>query len=83
VNFALGLSPIGWWRFTWTTALGIVPVTALVVVFGSHLLDWRALLAMTLVATAGGLGGYWIMRSRRRVAPHPLPRPSVDTVERH
>jgi uncharacterized membrane protein YdjX (TVP38/TMEM64 family) len=62
VNFALGLSTISWWRFTWTTAIGILPVTVFVVVFGAHLNDWRMLVLMTL---AGGLvawGGYRLWR---------------------
>lgn len=69
VNYALGLSPIGWWRFTWTTAVGIVPVTALVVVFGAHLTDWRLVLWLTLVAVVLGLVGYRVMRARQPVPP--------------
>jgi uncharacterized membrane protein YdjX (TVP38/TMEM64 family) len=71
VNFALGLSAIGWWRFTWTTAIGILPVTVFVVVFGAHLHDWRMLMLMTL---AGGLVawfGYRLWRRRRLHLPAP------------
>ena len=71
VNYALGLSPLCWWRFTWTTALGIVPVTALVVVFGAHLTDWRMLLLMTLAAVMIGLVGYWVMRTRQTTPLQP------------
>ena len=67
VNFALGLSPIGWWRFTWTTAVGIVPVTVFVVVFGAHLDDWRILLLVTLAACLVGWIGYRFWRIRRRL----------------
>jgi uncharacterized membrane protein YdjX (TVP38/TMEM64 family) len=76
LNFALGLSPIHWWRFTWTTGAGIVPVTALIVVFGAHLDDWRVLLLMLLVAVVIGLGGYRVLRSRRPSSrpPHALTR---------
>jgi uncharacterized membrane protein YdjX (TVP38/TMEM64 family) len=65
INFALGLSPIGWWRFTWTTALGIVPVTVVVVVFGAHLDDWRMLVLMTLAVCLVGWIGYRCWRTRR------------------
>jgi uncharacterized membrane protein YdjX (TVP38/TMEM64 family) len=65
INFALGLSPIGWWRFTWTTGLGIVPVTVFVVVFGAHLDDWRMLVLMTLAACLVGWIGYRCWRTRR------------------
>jgi uncharacterized membrane protein YdjX (TVP38/TMEM64 family) len=67
VNFALGLSPVGWWRFTWTTALGILPVTVFVVVFGAHLDDWRMLLLMSVAAGLVGWIGYRFWRTRRRM----------------
>jgi uncharacterized membrane protein YdjX (TVP38/TMEM64 family) len=67
VNFALGLSPIGWWRFTWTTAVGILPVTVCVVVFGAHLDDWRILLLVTLAACLVGWISYRCWRVRRRM----------------
>jgi uncharacterized membrane protein YdjX (TVP38/TMEM64 family) len=72
VNFALGLSPIGWWRFTWTTAIGILPVTVFVVIFGAHLDDWRMLLLMTLAACVVSWIGYRLWRTRRRIY---LPKP--------
>lgn len=72
VNFALGLSPIGWWRFTWTTAIGILPVTVFVVIFGAHLHDWRMLLLMTLGACVVSWIGYRLWRPRRRLY---LPEP--------
>lgn len=64
INFALGLSPIGWWRFTWTTGVGIVPVTVFVVVFGAHLGDWHMLVLMTLATVLVGLGSYRMWRWR-------------------
>jgi uncharacterized membrane protein YdjX (TVP38/TMEM64 family) len=72
VNVALGLTRITWWRFTWTTGVGIVPVTAVVVVFGAHLDDWRVLVLMTLAALLVCLGGYGILR-RRYSALHRRP----------
>jgi uncharacterized membrane protein YdjX (TVP38/TMEM64 family) len=66
INYALGLSPIGWWRFTWTTGVGIIPVTVFVVVFGAHLGDWWVLALMSVVAVLVGLGGYLLLRYRQR-----------------
>jgi uncharacterized membrane protein YdjX (TVP38/TMEM64 family) len=42
INFAAGLTRISWWTFAWTTGLGIIPMTGLMVVMGSrlHLLPW-------------------------------------------
>lgn len=64
VNFALGLTTLGWWRFTWTTAVGIVPATAVMVALGAHLYDWRVLVALSLAAIVVALGGYWVLRRR-------------------
>lgn len=76
VNFALGLSPLGWWRFLWTTGVGILPVTVLVVAFGAYLEDWRVLLLMTVLAILFGFAGYCVLRSRRVTTPsqHPIRR---------
>lgn len=38
VNYAAGLAGIGWWRFIWTTALGILPAITASVLVGSHML---------------------------------------------
>lgn len=64
INYALGLSPIGWWRFAWTTGVGIMPLTVFMVVFGAHLRDWRVLVLMTGAALLVGLGGCMLLRSR-------------------
>ncbi len=66
VNFVLGCSTIGWWRLTWTTALGIVPVTLVSVSLGAHWRDWRVILAFCGAAFVVAMIGYAIMRSRTR-----------------
>ena len=48
VNYAAGLTRVTWWTFTWTTALGILPMTILMVVLGEQmrepaLMDWAFL----------------------------------------
>lgn len=37
VNFGAGLSAVSWWTFIWTTGLGIVPVTVLMMILGESL----------------------------------------------
>ncbi len=64
VNFALGVTAVSWWRFTWTTAVGIVPLTAATVGFGAHLNNWRMLLVLTVVAVGVTLGGWLLLRRR-------------------
>ena len=43
VNYAAGLTKISWWTFIWTTALGILPMTTLMVTMGASInnLDWQ------------------------------------------
>ena len=65
INFALGLTTISWWRFGWTTAVGIVPATVLMVTFGAHLSDWRILVLMVLAALLLCLGGYAVLNRRQ------------------
>jgi uncharacterized membrane protein YdjX (TVP38/TMEM64 family) len=37
VNYAAGLAGVGLWKFTWTTAVGIVPIATASVLVGSHM----------------------------------------------
>lgn len=42
VNYAAGLTRISWWTFTWATAIGILPMTFLMVLMGDNIenLEW-------------------------------------------
>lgn len=67
INYAAGLTRMGWWTFAWTTGLGILPLTVLFVLMGDHIetLDrgaW-ALLAVGAVAL-------WLVL-RRHLRPGP------------
>ena len=67
VNYAAGLTPISWWTFLWTTGLGILPVTMLLVVTGDEVWNghgnaWIYLLA---VAVIGALL-WWFFARRQR-----------------
>ncbi len=44
INYAAGISRISWWTFIWTTGIGILPLTILMVVMGDwiHVLPWWA-----------------------------------------
>ena len=43
INYAAGLTRISWWTFTWTTGLGILPLTALMVYMGDNFeaMSWQ------------------------------------------
>jgi len=39
VNYGAGLTDVSWWRFTWTTAIGILPLTILMAMIGDQMRD--------------------------------------------
>ena len=54
INYAAGLTRMSWWTFTWVTGLGILPLTALMVIMGHHIKSlpwvvWLILLSIGLV----------------------------------
>lgn len=62
INYVAGLAGISWWTFTWATALGILPMTALMVVMGARMdtLPWQA----WLIVLSGGVV-LWLLLRRR------------------
>jgi uncharacterized membrane protein YdjX (TVP38/TMEM64 family) len=63
INYAAGLTGLGWWTFLWTTGLGILPLTVVSVVVGAHML--RAPWQLWLVF---GLGAIVLWLVCRRIA---------------
>lgn len=70
INYAAGLTPISWWTFLWTTGLGILPITALLVVTGDEVWNGSgtAWIYLTAVAAAGAV--LWWFFARRQRAGH-------------
>ena len=68
INYAAGLSRVGWWTFAWTTGLGILPVTVLMAALGEGFdrLPWT--LWLLLAAVAVGLL-LWLGRAAHRLDP--------------
>lgn len=54
INYAAGLTKIGWWTFFWTTGIGILPLTTLMVYMGAtmHTLSWQILLFVSAICIA-------------------------------
>lgn len=52
VNYAAGLTRISWWTFAWTTGLGILPMTVLMVALGDSFdaLPWELWLVVVAAA---------------------------------
>jgi uncharacterized membrane protein YdjX (TVP38/TMEM64 family) len=57
INYAAGLTRISWWTFVWTTSVGILPLTVLMVYLGAQMtaVGWPYLLA----TSAGGIVAIW------------------------
>jgi uncharacterized membrane protein YdjX (TVP38/TMEM64 family) len=66
INYAAGLTPISWWTFLWTTGIGILPITTLLVVTGDQVWNGSgdAWIYLVAVAAAGTL--VWYLLARRR-----------------
>jgi uncharacterized membrane protein YdjX (TVP38/TMEM64 family) len=83
LNYVAGLTRMSWWTFTWTTGLGILPITVLVVVMGSRihqlpLWTWGAL-------ALGGVLLWWgahRIYARLKTPPPITPRPRPDHAPR-
>jgi uncharacterized membrane protein YdjX (TVP38/TMEM64 family) len=58
INYAAGVLDVGWWRFLWTTSLGILPITVASVALGDQL-------------TGSDVGR---VARRQRAPARPLPR---------
>lgn len=72
VCYAAGAARVPVWRFTWTTALGYLPITALAVYFGTRL-EGLSLSDPLVLGTAVALlllllAGHWAMRRGARDA---------------
>ena len=57
MNYAAGLLNVTWWTFAWTTGLGILPMTFLMVFMGDqiHRLPWQAWFLLLLVGICLGI----------------------------
>ena len=64
INYAAGATGVGWWRFLWTTGLGILPITVASVVLGDRLLaaSWQTWAAVAAGLVLIGLALRWLRR---------------------
>lgn len=51
INYGAGMTKVSWWTFTWTTGIGILPITVIMVLLGNRvdILPWWAWLALLVV----------------------------------
>ncbi len=66
INYAAGLTRVGWGTFLWTTGLGILPLTVLMVWMGDRMMEltWPWLLGLSVSGIAVVCGGHWWVRKR-------------------
>lgn len=64
INYAAGLTRVSWWTFLWTTGIGILPLTTLMVYMGAQMshLSWEWLLAVSAVCIAIMAVLHWYKR---------------------
>ena len=67
INYAAGLTRVGWWSFLWTTALGILPMTLLMTYLGATMvqLSWPWILAVSALGIGIVLLAHGYFRRRR------------------
>jgi uncharacterized membrane protein YdjX (TVP38/TMEM64 family) len=68
INYAAGLTPISWWTFLWTTALGILPITILLVGTGDRVWNGSGDSWIYLVTLAALSALIWLFIARRHDA---------------
>lgn len=66
INYCAGLTRVGWGTFLWTTGLGIVPLTVLMVWMGDRMMEltWPWLLGLAAAGIVVVCGGHWWARRR-------------------
>lgn len=66
INYMAGLTKVSWWTFSWSTGLGILPVTVLMAALGDQMLEnsWWTISLLLLVAAIVILGFRWLVRRR-------------------
>ena len=68
INYGAGLTRVSWATFLWTTGVGILPSTVLMVWMGASMADltWPWLLGVSAAGIATVVAGHWYLRGRRR-----------------
>jgi len=66
INYCAGLTRVSWGTFLWTTGLGIVPLTVLMVWMGASMMEltWPWLLGLAAAGIVVVCGGHWWARKR-------------------
>lgn len=66
INYAAGLTQVSWLTFLWTTAIGILPLTTLMVYLGAAMvaLQWEWIFGVSAFGIVVICGGHWLAKRR-------------------
>ncbi|MGI9352788.1 MAG: TVP38/TMEM64 family protein [Rhizobiaceae bacterium] len=69
INYAAGLTKIDWKTFFWTTGVGILPLTTLMVYMGAQMrhLSWEWLFSLSAICIAIMAVLHWYRRNRKNI----------------
>lgn len=73
INYAAGLTRISWWTFVWSTGLGILPLTVIMVVMGDRIetMSWELWLALLVGGAVLWLLFRWLSPAHKANRPGP------------
>ena len=76
INYAAGLTRVSWGTFLWTTGLGILPLTVLMVWMGASMMEltWPWLLGLAAAGIVVVCCGHWWARKRGWLGSGPVRR---------
>ena len=66
INYAAGLTRVSWWTFFWTTGIGILPLTFVMVIMGTkmNVLPWTHLFGLAAFGMIAMGVGHWYLRRK-------------------
>jgi uncharacterized membrane protein YdjX (TVP38/TMEM64 family) len=66
INYGAGLTSVSWWTFFWTTGVGILPITIIMVVMGNNfdIISWWVWIIVIVLAAI--IGAMYLMNSSRQ-----------------
>ena len=64
INYAAGLTQVSWRTFLWTTAIGILPLTTLMVYLGATMVafQWEWIFGVSAFGIVAICGGHWLAK---------------------
>lgn len=67
INYAAGLMNVSWWTFIWTTAIGIIPGTLVIILVTESLLAGSTAMAVLCISAVLLVIVFWVWKRRRRL----------------